>query len=342
MTVEEFVKLLEQLVGSREPEPGQSALFIPNEVKEDLLSQPAVEAAVNQAIPLLTGASSPITAGDITSLAQMGLEPQLSDDRYPAPQDVSTPSFIGVSRNYSVDTGEGRVNITETDPNGDYLFYTLGSEISLLINQPPEVIAAVQAELVNAGMLKLGEFLPGKWGGFLVGGEYKDQEAFKNVLARANTTGNPDFTVALRYFVDNQEAIEDVGVEAPYLPPDYASVSAEVTNLFERKLGRKPKSYELDLLANQFMSDSKTISMANQPTTIDTGDITGEELMTGDLGNHIVEPPVQLESQIDPSARLFNKFQEITAKEDERLQAKSDIQTNNRNIINSITGLLRK
>ena len=82
--------------------------------------------------------------------------------------------------------------------------------------------------------------------------------------------------------------------------------------------------------------------MVNQPTTIDTGDITGEELMTGDLGNHIVEPPVQLESQIDPSARLFKKFQEITAKEDERLQAKSDIQTNNRNIINSITGLLRK
>ena len=36
MTVEEFVKLLEQLVGSKEPEPGQSALFIPNEVKENI------------------------------------------------------------------------------------------------------------------------------------------------------------------------------------------------------------------------------------------------------------------------------------------------------------------
>ena len=89
MTVEEFVKLLEQLVGSKEPEPGQSALFIPNEVKENLLSQPTVEAAVNQAIPLLTGANSPITAGDITSLAQMGLEPQLFSERYAAPQDLS-------------------------------------------------------------------------------------------------------------------------------------------------------------------------------------------------------------------------------------------------------------
>ena len=161
MTIEEFIQQLESLVNSKSPLPGQAPLFIPNEVKENLLSQPTVEAAVNQAIPLLTGANSSITAGDITSLAQMGLEPQLSSERYAAPQDVTTPSFIGVSRNYSVDTGEGRVSITETDPNGDYLFYTLGSEISLLINQPPEVIAAVQAELVNAGMLKLGEFLPG-------------------------------------------------------------------------------------------------------------------------------------------------------------------------------------
>jgi len=341
MTVEEFVKLLEQLVGSTKPEPGQSALFIPNEVKENLLSQPTVEAAVNQAIPLLTGANSNITAGDISSLAQMSGEPQLSSDKYSAPQDVSAPQYIGVSRNYSVDTGEGTVSITETDVNGDPLFYTLGSEINLLINQPPEVIAAVQAELVNAGMLKLGEFIPGRWGGTLINGDYKDQEAFKNVLARANTTGNPDFTVALRYFVDNQEAIQDVGDEVAYLPPDYAGAVQDVKALFEKKLGRKPKSYELDLFANSLLADQKTLAMSKVPSKLDVGDITGEELMTGDLGNHIVPPPVQLESQINPGARLSERFDNITSKEQERLGVNRDIQRTNRNIIDSITGLLR-
>ena len=54
------------------------------------------------------------------------------------------------------------------------LCFTEGSEYNLMLGQTPEVVAAVQAELVNANLLKLGEFVPGKWGGLFIGDEQKD------------------------------------------------------------------------------------------------------------------------------------------------------------------------
>ena len=63
--------------------------------------------------------------------------------------------------------------------------------------------------------------------------------------------------------------------------------------------------------------------------------------MTGNLGNHIVETPVQEETAIDTTSRLLQKFDEITAKEQERLVANRDIQATNRSILNSITGAPR-
>jgi len=63
--------------------------------------------------------------------------------------------------------------------------------------------------------------------------------------------------------------------------------------------------------------------------------------MSGNLGNHIVLPPVQEETAIDPSSRLLQTFDEITAKEQERLGTNRDIQATNRIILNSITGAPR-
>lgn len=336
MTVEEFIQQLESLVNSKSPLPGQAPLFIPNEVKQALYEQPSVKAAAEQAVVALTGTNSPISAGDIYRIAGLTGEPQITDSKYD-PTLNELPNFLGVPRNYSVDG----VSIYTTDDQGNFLFYQSGSEYNLMLGQTPEVIAAVQAELVNANLLKIGEFVPGKWGGLFIGDEQKDVQAFKKVLEHSNQTGNPDFTVGLRFFVDSQEAIDAFQAEPAYLPPDYATVSQSVTNLFEQQLKRKPKAYELELLANQLLADTKRAYEAQQPAELDIGDITGEELLTGNLGNHIVEPPVQEETAIDPTARLLQKFDEITAKEQERLGANRDIQATNRIILNSITGAPR-
>ena len=336
MTIEEFIQQLEALVNSKSPLRGQAPLFIPNEIKQILYEQPSVKAAADQAVVALTGTNSPISAGDIYRVAGMTSEPQLTDSQYTAGT-FELPNFLGVPRNYEVDG----VSIYTTDDQGEFLFYQSGAQYALMANQPPEIVAAIQAELVNANLLKLGEFVPGSWGGLFIGDEQKDVEAFKKVLEHSNQTGNPDFTMSLRFFVDNQEAIDAFQPQPAYLPPDYATASQSVTNLFENQLGRKPKTYELELLANQLLADTKKAFDAKQPAQLDIGDISAEELLTGNLGNHIVEPPVQEETAIDPSARLLQKFDEITAKEQERLGANRDIQTTNRIILNSITGAPR-
>ena len=336
MTIEEFIQQLESLVNSKSPLPGQAPLFIPNEVKQSLYSQPSVKAAAEQAVVALTGTNSPISAGDIYRIAGLTAEPQITDSSYQFTNN-ELPNFLGVPRNYSVDG----VSIYTTDEQGNFLFYQSGSEYNLMLGQTPEVVAAVQAELVNANLLKLGEFVPGKWGGLFIGDEQKDVEAFKKVLEHSNQTMNPDFTVGLRFFVDNQEAIDAFQPEPAYLPPDYATVSQSVTNLFEQQLRRKPKAYELELLANQLLADTKRAFEAQQPAQLDIGDISAEELLTGDLGNHIVEAPVQEETSIDPTSRMLQKFDEITAKEQERLGANRDIQATNSIILNSITGAPR-
>ena len=337
MTIEEFIQQLEALVNSKSPLPGQAPLFIPEDIKQDLYSQPSVKAAANQAVVALTGTDSPISAGDIYRIAGMTGEPQIGDPRYVQDVTLELPNFLGVPRNYEVDG----VSIYTTDDQGEFLFYQSGSEYNLMLGQTPEVVAAVQAELVNSGLLKIGEFVPGKWGGLFINDEQKDVEAFKKVLEHSNQTGNPDFTVSLRFFVDSQEAIDAFTSEPAYLPPDYATVSQSVTNLFEQQLKRKPKAYELELLANQLLADKKKAFDAKQPAQLDIGDISAEELLTGNLGNHIVEPLVQEETAIDPSARLLQKFDEISAKEQERLGANRDIQATNRIILNSITGAPR-
>ena len=336
MTIEEFIQQLEALVNSKSPLPGQAPLFIPNEVKQILYEQPSVKAAADQAVVALTGTNSPISAGDIYRVAGMTSEPQLTDSQYTAGT-FELPNFLGVPRNYEVDG----VSIYTTDDQGEFLFYQSGAQYALMANQPPEIVAAIQAELVNANLLKLGEFVPGSWGGLFIGDEQKDVEAFKKVLEHSNQTANPDFTMSLRFFVDNQEAIDAFQPQPAYLPPDYATASQSVTNLFENQLGRKPKTYELELLANQLLADTKKAFDAQQPAQLDIGDISAEELLTGNLGNHIVEPPVQEETAIDPSARLLQKFDEITAKEQERLGENRDIQATNRIILNSITGAPR-
>jgi hypothetical protein len=65
---------------------------------------------------------------------------------------------------------------------------------------------------------------------------------------------------------------------------------------------------------------------------------TPENLM--DYGNHTQAELIKEKglTKIDPSAALFEKFQQITAEERERLKDYGDIQATNSIILNSITG----
>ena len=93
--------------------------------------------------------------------------------------------------------------------------------------------------------------------------------------------------------------------------------------------------YEKKLLANQYLGDVEkqyqaSIPKADQPITPDTLE---------DYGNHSNIEDVESREDIDPNARLFQTFDSITQKEQERLGRNVDIQATNKLIIDSITSI---
>ena len=176
-------------------------------------------------------------------------------------------------------------------------------------------------------------FRPGVWGRY-------DKEAMYDLMSQANQNGEGKaergWETLMQVYLDNPIP-EPTKVQA-YLPPDYKAVSNSVKNLFEAELGRKPKPYELKLLANTYLTEAQSayqqdVDFAQQPTDIMA---TAGELES--YGNHIqpvVEPGV---TDIDPSARMKDVFDKVTQKEQERLGRNRDIQATNNLIIGSITG----
>ena len=125
----------------------------------------------------------------------------------------------------------------------------------------------------------------------------------------------------------------------PYLPPDYEALSADINNLFAQGLGRGPRPYELKLLADTYLSDSKK-SYDQKVRLLEEAE--GEVATTDNLaeyGNHTQEL-IQDEglTKIDPTASMLSAFDRITKEEKERLGDYDDIQATNSIIINSITG----
>ena len=121
----------------------------------------------------------------------------------------------------------------------------------------------------------------------------------------------------------------------PYLPPDYRSVSNSIDGLFENELGRKPKPYELKLLAETYLNES----LSAYKQDVELGKPVQETVtpeMLANYGNHIQEPEIREETDIDPSAALLDTFDRITKTEQERLGRNADIQTSNNLMLNSI------
>jgi hypothetical protein len=202
----------------------------------------------------------------------------------------------------------------------------------------PEEIREIQANLINAGLLgnKVNRpFRPGVWG-------KHDRDAMYELMSLANQNGEgkgqKGWQTTLQLFLDNP--IQEPEQVAAYLPPDYKSVSNSINGLFESELGRKPKEYELRLLADTYSANAKKAyeQQVSLETPMDV-DITPETLE--DYGNHIQPVVEEGVTAIDPGARMLDVFNKVTAKEQERLGANRDIQATNRIILNSITGAPR-
>ena len=242
---------------------------------------------------------------------------------------VSPYNFIGVTADQPIVYG-GEATTIGAQPGNFYLEGDQNVFTSLL----PEEIRELQADMVNAGLLgaKVGKpFRPGFFDIRVEG------QVMAQLMAQANASGigkaEKGYQNILQLYLDNP-VTSPVQVET-YLPPDYSAVSNSINGLFERELGRKPKPYEAKLLADQFLADSQ---LAYEQTLPEPQlDVTPDTL--GNYGNHTTIEVA--EERIDPGANLIETFNQVTAKEQERLGANRDIQATNRIILNSITGAPR-
>jgi len=239
-------------------------------------------------------------------------------------------NFLGVDANTVINYGGEVTTIGAFADN----FYVNGEQ-----NAPealaPEDIRVIQADLINAGLLgnKVNRpFRPGVWG-------KHDRDALYELMSLANQNGEgkaeKGWQTTLQLYLDNP--IQEPEKISAYLPPDYTALSNSIDGLFEQELGRKPKEYELRLLANTYSANAK--KAYEQQVALETPmdvDITPETLQ--EYGNHIQPEVEEGVTAIDPGARMLDVFNKVTAKEQERLGRNRDIQATNRIITNAFTG----
>ena len=248
------------------------------------------------------------------------------------------PGFLGVE-SYQPITYQGEA-IEIGSVSGEN-FYMDGDQNFGFEGLMPDIIMDLQAELINAGLLGPAVGIPFRPGVWQRGVEGK---VMARLMGDANLSGigkaENGWENKLQQYIANPVSMPSQ--VQPYLPPDYQAISNSVNNLFEQDLGRTPKPYELKLLADTYLSDSKKaydqkVKLAEESQNqIATPDNLAE------YGNHTQEL-IQDEglTKIDPTASMLNAFDRITKEEKERLGDYDDIQATNSIIINSITGAPR-
>lgn len=244
-----------------------------------------------------------------------------------------TTNYLGVDAATVINYGGEETTIGAYPEN----FYVNGDQ-NVFEAFTPEEIREIQANLINAGLLgnKVNRpFRPGVWG-------KSERDAMYELMALANQNGEgkaqKGWQTTLQLYLDNP--IQQPEQVAAYLPPDYTTISNSVNNLFEQELGRKPKAYELKLLAETYLSEAK--SAYQQEVSMKTPqDIVATAETLDDYGNHTQPVIKEGVTAIDPGARMLDVFNKVTEKEQERLGANRDIQATNRIILNSITGAPR-
>jgi len=219
-------------------------------------------------------------------------------------------------------------------------FYKEGDEYNIFANLPTEDLYSLQARLIQGGLLARGNFTPGDF-------DKATASAMRLVLGRQNRIGvkSGEKSTAwneslLLYQNEPLPSGEEVSV---YLPPDYAEVSTRINNLFTQQLNRQPKGYELQLLAEQFYNDASLQSQQQSQLAELALGPTVEELESGNIGTKNIQDVVSETGlqEVSPTGRLYENFNNLIAKEKERLGANADIQTTGRNMLGTILGTRR-
>ena len=219
-------------------------------------------------------------------------------------------------------------------------FYKEGDEYNIFANLPTEDLYSLQARLIQGGLLARGNFTPGDF-------DKATASAMRLVLGRQNRIGvkSGEKSTAwneslLLYHNEPLPSGEEVSV---YLPPDYAEVSTRINNLFTQQLNRQPKGYELQLLAEQFYNDASLQSQQQSELAELALGPTVEELESGNIGTKNIQDVVSETGlqEVSPTGRLYENFNNLIAKEKERLGANADIQTTGRNMLGTILGTRR-
>jgi len=242
--------------------------------------------------------------------------------------------FIGVDGTQPIMYEGVTTTIGEVGEN----FYMDGDQ-NVFSNLMPNEIRELQADLINAGLLgsKVNRpFRPGVWNPNIEGRAMYDLMTQANVMGKGKAEDG--WRYSLQLYLDNP--IQEPEKIDAYLPPDYNSIANSIDGLFEQELGRKPKEYELKLLADTYSANAKKAYEQQVALQTPVEEVATPETLEN-YGNHtqpVIEEGV---TAIDPSARMLSVFDDITAKEQERLGANRDIQATNRIILNSITGAPR-
>ena len=248
------------------------------------------------------------------------------------------PGFLGVE-SYQPITYQGEAIEIGSVPGEN--FYMDGDQNFGFEGLMPDIIMDLQAEFVNAGLLgpAVGiTFRPGVWQRGVEG------KIMARLMGDANLSGigkaENGWENKLQQYISNPVSMPSQ--VQPYLPPDYQSISNSINNLFEQDLDRAPKPYELKLLADTYLSDSKKAYDQKVKLIEESQNQVATPENLAEYGNHTQEL-IQDErlTDIDPSASMLSAFDRITKEEKERLGDYDDIQRTNSIILNSITGAPR-
>ena len=326
MTVYEFFNRVEKLITQINDDAtlGTNKIGITADQRLDILNANTIE----EAITFLLAYNIPQYVVDF-AISGQDLAGITSDDAAVAAAREQTGLF-----------GNTDAYIGATD------FYTQNDLVNLFAGIGDEQIAGIQADLINARLLSVGDgFLPGEW-------DTPTQRAFERVLERANLGGVTEIEKqngsawrnVLKEFVANPVPImPDTEV---FLPQDPAENAQTVKNLYARELNRDPSAYEIKLLSNELYKQAEAAYKQSE----ELGQVaqaqpafTGDDLLQGQYGNYAAENVQQAIdeqglTQINPASRMKEKFDRITENEKARLGENYSARNTRTSILRSIAG----
>lgn len=207
--------------------------------------------------------------------------------------------------------------------------YWTGHEITLFAGLSFEEKARLQLGLEDAGLLKKGKYLPGRW-------DAASQGAAAAMLGYANANGY-EWGEALEDLQAAKAAQGDVNAYIPkaWLPPDPERAADDISKAAAAVIGRALDDDEIEAMRAQYLALDRQQHDAEQA-------VAGSEMTRGQAieGEGDYQPPA-LESEVDRDARLKALIEERYAPEVARNQLVAEGVEGRKSLMESIFGMDR-